>query len=178
MSTQENKWNIGEIADLRRQTVKVSKGQINSYEHLIDSKYICIREADSKNRGILLKILGKIPGDHIFIKGGEPFCKDDKDEAFRGDIYYSYRFPSVAQLKEVLSILQGNKQLLDRFEEAAMHVNPLSTFWVRDTASKLLFFKKPQFYNAKTQQISIDENTGDIHYRLTIAYFTGSEISW
>jgi len=174
---QEYNWNIGEIADLNRKTGYVSKGQIKSFEHLIDSKYICVREATNETRGMLVKILGKVPSDSILIKGGEPFCKDDKDEAFRGDIYYSYRFPSLKELKEVLTILQGNKELLDTFEKASMHVNPLSTFWVRDISSTLLFIKKPQFYNAKTQQLSTESST-DIHYRITIAYFYKSEISW
>ncbi len=178
METKEYHCALGEKVNLPRITGSITKGQMRSYEHLIDSKYICVREATEKTRGMLVKILGKMPVDPILIKSGEPFCKDDKNEAFTSDVYYSYRFPSVEELKEILGILQGNKELLDKFEEASMHVNPLSTFWVRDTVSKLLFMKKPQYYDATSQQVIPAGDSSDIHYRITVAYYYKTQISW
>ena len=44
------------------------------------SRYICIREATAGQRGILLKVLGKTTRENIIMRGGKPFCKDDKYE--------------------------------------------------------------------------------------------------
>ena len=111
------------------------------------------------------------------LKGGEPFCKDDKEEAFSSDIYYSYRFPSEVELKEVLHILRHDQCLIDILEEASMHINPNSTFWVRDTARSVLLQKKLQYHDVPSGKLIADSNDGKVHYRLTIAYFRKSQIS-
>ena len=116
-----------------------------------------------------------MPREHIMMKGGEPFCKDEKSEDFATNSYYSYRFPSVEELKEALDIIRGNWELIDAFEKASMHINPNSTFWVRETVSRLMFLKKLQFLYAPTGKLfSADDDTA--HYRVTIVHFEKSKI--
>ena len=112
-----------------------------SYGRIAGSRHICIREATDGQRGMLLKVLGKTPRHQIKVIAGEPFCKDDKYEGFGNDTYYTYRFPTTDELKEALAILRGNADLLAKFDAASMHINPNSTFWVRETASYMFFGK-------------------------------------
>ena len=58
-----------------------------------------------------------------------------------------------------------------------MHINPNSTFWVSDTASRLLFLKEPQYYDANFGLLTAASDN-EPHYRLTIAYFHKSNVSW
>ena len=173
MESDKKNWTLGEVVLLPRQTSKINK----KYEYLMASRYICIREATAGQRGILLKVLGKTARKHIMIQGGKPFCKDDKFEGLYSSTYYSFRFPSVKELKEVLDILKKDETLLEIFEKAKMHINPNSTFWVRDTASRLFFLKEPQYYDASLGQL-VATSDDETHYRLTIAYFHKSNISW
>ena len=140
MSETESKWKLGEIVKVPRKSSEIESG-MKSYEHFISSRYVCIREENGDQSGILIKVLGKISSENIIIKGGEPFCKDDKEEGFTSDIYYSYRFPSELELKEVLHIIRNNQRLIVELENASMHINPNSTFWVRDTAKSILLQK-------------------------------------
>ena len=171
-------WSVGEIVDVPKKSSPVKKSGIKTYEHLINSHYICIRECVGSKRGVLVKVLGKTTSKNFVISGGEPFCKDDKDEGFKGDTYYGYRFPKVKELKEVLDIIRGNHGLLEIFEKASMHINPNSTFWVRDIAKRLLVLKEPQYYNAQTDELFISGNEDSAHYRITMAYFYKSQINW
>ncbi len=173
MESDKKNWTLGEVALLSRQTSQINK----KYEYLMTSRYICIREATEGQRGILLKVLGKTAREDIIMQGGRPFCKDDKFEGLYSDTYYSFRFPSVEELKEVLDILKSDEALLKVFEEAGMHINPVSTFWVSDTASRLFFLKKPQYYDASLGQL-VATSDNETHYRLTIAYFYKSQIFW
>ena len=171
MEPKENKWKLGELVALPRTNTQIKEGR-TSYEQMVGSRYICIREASDGEQGILLKVIGKLPQYQIKVIAGEPFCKDDKLEGFESDVYYSYRFPTMAELKEVLGILRENRELLDVFEKASMHINPYSTFWVRETVSKLYFLKNLQYYDSKKDVVL--PSTGDdreINYRITIAYF-------
>ena len=111
------------------------------------------------------------------MQGGKPFCKDDKYEGFNSDTYYSFRFPSMKELQIVLDILKKDQNLLKIFEKAGMPIHPDSTFWVRDTASRLFFLKEPQYYDASQGQITATSDN-ETHHRLTIAYFYKSNISW
>ena len=120
----QTNWHKGEIVHVPRKSSEISSG-MKSYEHFIGSRYVCIREEDGDQAGILLKVLGKITSDGIMLKGGEPFCKDDKEEAFSSDIYYSYRFPSEVELKEVLHMIRHDQCLIDKLEEASMHIIPI-----------------------------------------------------
>ena len=45
------------------------------------------------------------------------FVKDDKDESFTGDTYFSFRFPTTDELKLVLEILQNNPDLIPKFDK-------------------------------------------------------------
>lgn len=175
MDTNKMNWTLGEVVRLTRQTLPINK----KYEYMMTSQYICIRESVGMQRGILLKVLGKTSREDIIMQGGKPFCKDDKFEGLYSDTYYSFRFPSVKELKEVLDILRKDEPLLKRFEAAHMHINPHSNFWVRNTASRFFFFKEPQYYNAQLNQLFAATTTGDDeHYRLTIVYFHNSQLIW
>lgn len=173
-SESDNKnWKLGEVVLLPRKTTQSNK----KYEYLMASRYICIREATAGQRGILLKVLGKTTRENIIMQGGQPFCKDEKYEGLYSDTYFSYRFPPVKELKEVLDILKKDESLVEIFEKAKMHINPNSTFWVSDTASRLLFLKEPQYYDANFGLLTAASDN-EPHYRLTIAYFYKSNVSW
>ena len=171
MDSIKNEWRLGELVNLPRSYSQIKKGR-TSFEHVTGSRYICIRESSKGQRGVLMKVLGKTFRNQIKVICGEPFCKDDKFEGFDYDIYYSFRFPTTDELKEVLAILRGNADLLAKFEAASMHINPYSTFWVRETAPYLLFMKQLQYYDSKTEASAPSSgNDEEARYRITIAYF-------
>ena len=146
---------------------------------LCHSVTTCLAPCDvGTKRGMLAKVLGKTTRDSINISGGEPFFKDEKDEGFMNDTYYSYRFPSVAELKEILEIIRNDESLIEKFEKASMHINPNSTYWVRDTTRNLLLLKKPQYYDANSDGLITAADDNSLHYRITVAYFYKSQISW
>ena len=170
MASNTSKWNLGEIVYPPRTTKLLKSSSTDLYERLIDLSYICIREATEGQYGILLKVLGKVKANYIMFVNGQPFCKDDAVELFDGMSYFSYSFPTVAELKEVLDIFRSNPSLLNHFEAASMHLNPKSLFWVNEIVNDLLFIKKPQCYNASTESLS----TASDHmapYRITMVYF-------
>lgn len=170
MASNTSMWNLGEIVYPPRTTKLLKSRNRKLYESLIDSRYICIREATEGQYGILLRVLGKVKANHIMFVKGRPFCKDEDVELFDGMSYLSYSFPRVAELKEVLDIIRSNPNLLNHFEAASMHFNPKSLFWVNETVNNLLFMRKPQCYNASTESLS---TTSDdmAPYRLTMVYF-------
>ena len=177
METQECKWSVGELVSLTWNERLLKKSGSTSYAELVNSRYICVREATDDQFGILVKVLGKVTRDQIMLVNGKPFCKDDSDYMFKGKCYYSYPFPLADDLKEVLNIIDANPSLQQRFEEESMHFNPSSTFWVRGIAGRMLGLKKLQFFDASTGQLS--KALDDIpHYRLTIAFFNKEELSW
>lgn len=171
MTSDGKKWTLGETVNLPRKTSHFKSGGLKSYEYLVGSRYICIREATDDTQGILLKVLGKIPREHILMEGGEPFCKDDKNEGFASDTYYGYRFPSMKEVKEVLPILRNAPELVEKFEKASMHINPRSSYWVRDVLRNMLFIKKPQVYDSRSEVLAPAANDSDIHYRLAVVFF-------
>ena len=176
MESNENNWTLGEVANLPRME-KILKNGSKSYMYYIGSRYICIREATDEQRGILVKVLGKSYSDQVKIVGGEPFGRDDFDELFAGLRYYSYPFPSVSKVQEVLDILRGNAPLLQKFEDAKMHVNPNGKFWVRETARNAFLKKIPQVYDAPSGQLHSPSD--DInYYRIAIVYFFKGQLIW
>lgn len=179
MSDNTNTKNkIGEIINLPRAKRVLASSNNATYERFIGSRYICIREASTEQRGILVKVLGRAYGDYAKIIKGEPFWKDDDDILFYGAIYYSYALPSAKAVKEVLDIVRGNQDLLNRFEEAGMHLNPNSTFWVNKIKHSKLFFKKLQYLDAHDGKL-YTANNADSHYRISIVYFNNDgELSW
>ena len=177
MVKNEIQWRVGEIVNLSREIAELKNSSHSGYKRLIASRYICIREESEGQRGILLKVLGKATKDEIMIVGGEPFCKDDADELFVGLRYLSYPFPTEQELKEVLPILQKDENLQHAFDKAHMHVNPRSTYWVNETASRLLFLKQPQYFDAASGEVCVPADNS-AHYRLTTVYFEKGELYW
>ena len=173
MESDKKNFTLGEVVLLPRKTSQINK----KYEYLMASRYICIREASEGQRGILLRVLGKPARKNIIMRGGKPFCKDDKYEGLYTNTYFSYRFPSTNELKEVLDILKKDESLLEIFKKNNMSIKLDSTFWVRDTASRLFFLKEPQYYDANHGQLTATSDN-EAHHRLTIAYFYKSNISW
>jgi hypothetical protein len=177
MDINKNNWTLGEIANLPREEKLLKKSGSTYYSRYIASRYICIREATEGQRGILMKVLGKSDGDRIIMVNGEPFSKDDRDELFAGVRYFSYSFPRVTDVLEALDIIRGNHDLLRKFEEASMHVNPDSTFWVSDTVRNMLLRKKPQFLGGRDGQLYPARDDGE-HYRVTFVYFYKGSLNW
>jgi len=176
MAVEIRNWKVGETVKLSQKSSSVCESSITSYEHFVDSRYLCVREADGNTLGILVKVVGKMAYDNILMKGGEPFVKDLKTEGFKGDIYSSYRFPLVKDVKLVLDILQNNPQLVEKFEDASMHVNPRSAFWVRETIRGLFFRSKLQYYDARSGKLSIHAGDDEPRYRLAVVYFDKDRI--
>lgn len=169
-------WRLGELVSLKWNYKLIKKDGQKSYAYYAVSGYICVREATDEQCGILLKVLGKISKKHIMFVNGEPFCKDEREDLFKGMRYYSYPFPTVDALKEVLEIVSSNEALKGRLEAESMSFNPASSFWIREAAGNFLT-KKPQYYDAGSGQIcKATDNTA--HYRLTIAYFQQDELFW
>ena len=177
MESTNNNWHLGEIVNLPRTTKPLKTGISTVYEWFIASRYICIREATDDHRGILVKVLGKYPPEDITTVGGHPFCKDERDELFEGKGYSSFPFPAVNDIQKVLEILRSNPSLIQTFEDAKMHVNPKSRFWVSETESRLLVKKKLQCYDANTEQL-ITPSKNDAPYRLTVVYFYKENLIW
>jgi len=90
--------------------------------------------------------------------------------------YYSFRFPSESELKEVLHIIRNDQLLIDTLEKSSMHINPNSTFWVRDTARSRLVLKKTQYYDVLSGKLLTASGVGGVHYRLSIVYFRQSQL--
>ena len=176
METNGNNWGLGELVTLPREERILKKSGTTEYMHIIGSRYICIREATNKQRGILMRVLGKANGDRITIENGKPFCKDDHEELFYGSRYFSYPFPSASQITEALDILRANQDLQQKFEKASMHLNPDSTFWVSDTTRNVILRKIAQFVNGHDGQL-YPANDNE-HYRITFVYFYKGNLNW
>ena len=165
-----NKWRIGQNVSLAWETKLVKKNRNNSYERMIGSNYICIREATDGRYGILLRVLDKARASSIKLVRGQPFFLDECTGLFEGYSFSSYSSPSLAELKEVLAILRSNQSLLDRFEEAKMPISLQSLFWVNETARNILFMKKPLCYDPSTDSLCIASDPVE-PCRLTMVYF-------
>lgn len=162
-------WRLGELVSPKWNYELIKKDGQKSYAYYAVSSYICVREATDGQCGILLKVLGKTSKKYIMFVNGKPFCKDEREDLFKGMRYYSYPFPTASALKEVLEIVGSDEVLKERLKAESMSFNPLSTFWIRETAGNLLS-KKPKYYDATSGQLC--KATDDTpHYRLTIAYF-------
>ena len=98
-------------------------------------------------------------------------------QTFDGDRFYSYPFPSAREVQEVLEILKWNQDLVNKFEDASMHVNPDSTFWISDTTRNMLFLKKLQVLSARDGQICPANDDGQ-YYRLSVVYFYKGSLVW
>jgi hypothetical protein len=177
IESNDNNWKIGEMAVLARKEKPLKKSGVTVYERFIGSRYICIREASESQQGILMKVLGKPYGDQIKIVNGQPFCDDHREELFESNRYASYSFPSANEVKEALEIIRGNQTLLQKFEKESMHVNPDSTFWVKEIMHNALFLKKLQYIDGRDGQLSPATNDSN-HYRVTFVYFRDGKLIW
>ena len=117
MDVNENNWKVGELVNLPRTEKLLKKSGTTQYERLTGSHYLCIREANDKQRGILVKVLGRCQPEYVTVVDGRPFTKDDREEAFGGLRYFSYPYPSVKDVKTVVDILDNNPTLLKYFED-------------------------------------------------------------
>ena len=176
MESDKTNWTLGEIATLPKMERPLKSGSI-AYVQYITSRYICIREATNGQRGILLKVLGKAYSDQVRLVKGEPFCKDDSEELFDGHRYYSFPFPSAKDTQEVLDILKGDESLVKKFQEASMHINPNSTFWVSDTVRNKFLRKNMQILDGRDGQLRPASEDG-LHYRISIVYFHNGSLGW
>ena len=177
MEIKENNWKMGEIVHLPREEKLLKKSYLISYSNYIGSRYICIREETEGKRGILMKVLGKADGDKIMIVDGKPFGKDDREEPFAGYNYFSYPFPRATEVMEAIDIIRGNQDLQQKFDKASMHINPDSTFWVKDTTRNMFLRKKLQVLGGRDGQLypAGDDNE---HYRITFVYFYKGNLIW
>ena len=173
----ENNWSVSELVNLDRKETLLKKRNRTSYKRFVGSRYICVRERTDSQKGILVKVLGQTSKDRILLAGGEPFCKDDKVNYFIGKCYYSYPFPTMDDMEEVLAIIRPNKSLMERFEEESMHFDPYATFWVRETTEHLFLLKDLQYLDVCTGMLrrATNETT---HYRMTIVYFNKNSLMW
>ena len=177
MKPNENSWKVGEKASFPWKSTIFKKSGTTIYKHFYSSSFICIREEDEGHRGILLKVIGRTSPKDIIMVGGEPFCKDEKEEMIVGKTYSSYRFPTTDEVTDVVEILRGNPELLALLDKTEMHVNPQATFWVRESARSMLLMKKPQFYDVSTNKVGPATDSTP-HYRLTLLYFNKGELIW
>lgn len=175
MKTNEYNWYLGEKVTLPRQEKPLKTRVEKAYAHYICSDYICIREATESQRGILMKVLGKVNSSKIEVVKGEPFCMDSYEEFFDGIRYFSYNFPTSTRIMEALDIIRENPYLVQRFEKASMHINPDSTFWVSDTTRNMLLQKKLQYLDGRDGQLYPAKDDG-LHYRVTFVYFYKSNL--
>lgn len=175
MVTNENNWKVGELVNLPRTEKLLKKSGTTQYERLTGSHYLCIREANDKQRGILVKVLGRCQPEYVTVVDGRPFTKDDREEAFGGLRYFSYPYPSVKDVKTVVDILDNNPTLLKYFENVSMHINPKAKFWVSNMGRQMLIFKQPQCYDPVSGVISTisDDETA---YRITLVFFFKGEL--
>ena len=113
-------WSIGELVTLERDTTLLKKCGKKLYSYFQCSQYVCIREASKGQRGILVKGLGKVRRERVMLVSGKPFCKDEREELFVGKHYYSYPFPTVDELKEVLNIIRSDIDLQQQLTRIAI----------------------------------------------------------
>lgn len=168
----KNDWKIGELVTLGRTATLLKKCGKKLFSYFESADYICIREATEWKRGILVKGLGKASRERVMLVKGKPFCKDERDEMFVGRHYYSYPFPTVDELKEVLEIVRNNTDLQQKLIDNYMFFYPEGTFWVSDTKTLFLGLKRrPQYYDPSTGKLTTADKHDERHQRITIAYF-------
>ena len=89
-----------------------------------------------------------------------------------GKHYYSYPFPTVNELKEVLDIVRSDMDIQQQLIDNGMFFYPESTFWVSNTKSLILGLKRMlQYYDPSTDRLATAKSRDERHQRLTIAYF-------
>ena len=172
MDINKNNWTLGEIANLPREEKLLKKSGSTYYSRYIASRYICIREATDGQSGILVKVLGRTPREHIILVNGEPFCKDEGEDLLKGRRYFSYPFPTVNELKKVLNIVRSDMDLQQQFIDNGIFFYPEGSFWVSDTISQFFGLKRsPRYYDPSTGCLATAKSLDERHNRITIAYY-------
>ncbi len=177
MISKEHNWKIGETVILPRTETLLKKEGTKTYERIVGSQYICVREETERQRGILVKLLEKTSKEQIMFVNGEPFCEDEQEGNSDSKRYLGYPFPTSKGLIEVLEIISQNQGLMDKLKETSPQFNPYSTFWVNETVKHLLLLKRPQYYDAYSDHFHsvMDDKK---HNRLTIVYFYKNNLIW
>lgn len=73
MATDGYNWKKGETVYLPWKEKLIKQSGSTGYASIVNSKYICVREATNTQRGILVKAMGKVPMHHIIKVGGGNF---------------------------------------------------------------------------------------------------------
>ena len=168
----ENSWRLGELVSLSWNEELMKKSGKKSYAYYAVSRYICIREATDGQSGILVKVLGRTPREHIILVNGEPFCKDEGEDLLKGRRYFSYPFPTVNELKKVLNIVRSDMDLQQQFIDNGIFFYPEGSSWVSDTKSLFFGLKRSlQYYDPSTDRLATAKSNDEHHQRITIAYF-------
>ena len=168
----EANWHLGDLVNLSWNQKEIKKSGRKSYAYYALSNYVCVREATDRQRGILVKGLGKIQRERVMLVNGKPFCKDEREELFMAKCYFSFPFPTADELKEVLDIVRFDMNIQQKLIDNSMFFNHNGTFWVND--SKSLFFglkRSPQYYDPSTGRFATAKSLDERHNRITIAYF-------
>ena len=178
IKTNTKEWKAGDVVTLPRGRRTLKAGDSVVYEQFVESRYLCIRAASDGQRGILVRVLGMAYSGYANIITGQLFWRDDSDSTFYGVRYFAYPMPTANEVQEVLGIIRGSKDLLQRFEEAGMYLDPDSTFWVNDTKRQMLFFRKLQYLDGRDGSLCVAGNNST-HSRISIVYFNkDGELTW
>lgn len=177
MEPMTTNWKTGEIVTLQLSDKTLQKDETTIYKEFVSLRYVCIREASNDKRGILVKVLGKIPAMNLEIVGDTPFVKDDVKQHLYDTYYYSFPFPKAIEIEEALSIIRHHQELIGKFKSISMNIDTEASFWVRETARNLLFMKQLQYFDANSC-LTCTAKENDAHYRLSIVYYQNSELFW
>lgn len=171
-------WKKGEVVSLPRKTKTIKKCGVSSYSYIHSSRYVCIREATPTVPGILVKVMGRYARHDIKMVCGQPFCKDDNDELFASNSYLTFPFPTADELREALSVIHAEPDVMEGFHKASMHLNLQSKYWVRDTERHLLVVRKALCLDASTGVVA-QPLPNEVPYRLALAFFDAeNNILW
>ena len=176
-ATNIQDWKVGDVVTLPRTRRTLKNGVSIAFEQFVESRYLCIREASHELRGILVRVLDRAYNGYAKIVKGQPCWNDDSVSTFYGVRYFCHPLPKANDLHEVLSIIRGNKNLLQQLEDAGMHIDVDSTFWVNDIIRQIFFFKKLQYLDGRDGRLCPATGNSS-HNRISIVYFQNGELSW
>lgn len=177
MRTNKNNWTLGEVVEIPRMERQITKSGSMSYEQYVGKSYVCVREENGAQCGLLLRVLGRATTEHIKIKGGLPFCFDDCEEQFYATRYFSHPFPSRSNVDQVLRILRDNPQLMQQLESVSRAIDLDSMFWVKNVGRDFFFRKRLQYLDARTGEL-YTASSNQLCYRLSIVRFYKGDLIW
>ena len=166
----ENNWRKGDVVVFPWKSRRFVREDSKSFHFYFSSTFVCIREADDKHRGILLRVLERTSKSDLLIVGNELYRKDERNNSVDRKRYYGFRFPSTKSLKTALEILRKEPELMSLLQQESMSFHLDSKFWVREPGRRLFFLKTPQYYDSRTDTLHCAED-GASYRRLTMVYF-------